>query len=135
MIGEKQKFETEEKIYGDDVIEIIYFHSRTCGHCHAQNRFMEESIFPVYPNVKLVEYEISRPGWNQVYKEVASKIEGLDPNLFGGTPTTVIGDKYNVGFGTPETTGIKIIEMIEAEQKRIDSNWNDETMTRTIDIK
>lgn len=129
----QEKTSTEIKLYGDDVIDMYYFHWTQCPHCIEQNKY-NKKLKEMYPNLRINEYEITQSGSMDKYKEMAPNYEGLDPNQFPGTPLTIIGTEFNVGFGTEETTGQTIVDMIEKENIRINENWNDATMKRTSDL-
>ena len=120
-------------VYGDDEIDMYYFHLNGCPHCAEQAKFNDKMI-EKYPNLKIIPYEISEAESKQKYLEFA-KIHPELSQVSIGTPTTVIGNRTNVGFGTELTSGPTIESMIIDEQKRIDANWNDATMKRTIDLR
>ncbi len=123
----------EEKIFGDDVIEMHYFYLRTCPHCIEQKKFhpvMEE----MYPNLKIIPYDMAKSSSLDVFKKFAANMSDLDPESFPGTPLTIIGDEVNFGFGTPEDSGVNLLDMVAKEQKRIDSQW-EEGMIRTVDLR
>jgi len=123
----------ETLIYGDDVIEMNFFHLSTCPHCIEQKKF-HKTLMKLYPELKINSYELTESGSKEKFEELSTAFDNLDFNKIS-TPTTIIGDEINVGFGTPETTGQKLIEMIEKEKERIEENWNNETMVRTIDLR
>ena len=123
----------DDRVYGDDVIEMHYFHLRTCPHCHEQARF-HPTLEERFPNLKIIEYEISNAANQAKYAELANSIGGADPVRIS-TPTTFIGNRANVGYGNDETTGQTLIQMIEEVQNQIDENWDDSTMTRTVDLR
>lgn len=125
------KEKADNKIYGDDVIEMHYFFQRTCKFCQMQKAFHPE-LEAEYPNLKIIEHDFAKADDREYYRTFIGKIEGLPENP--GTPLTIIGDRYNEGFGSPETSGLILFDMIETEQKRINENWDNETMTRTIDL-
>jgi glutaredoxin len=129
----QKQHQEEQLVFGDDEIKMYYFHLRTCPHCHEQNKF-HPTLLAKYPNVHIIKYEMSEPGSYQKYQEMASEIEGLDPNNFPGTPLTIINGKFNIGFGSADTTGQKLLAMIEEEQEKIEENW-DETKVRTLDLR
>lgn len=131
MSGQKAQ---ENLVYGDDVITMHYFHLTTCPHCQKQNEYLPE-LEAKYPNLKVVKYEMTQASSAQKYKEMAQNYEDLDPNQFPGTPLTIVGEEFNVGFGTAETTGPILESMVEQEQQRINEMWDDSTMTRTIDLR
>ncbi len=119
------------KKFGDDKIDMYYFHSKTCPHCLKQNEF-NKYLIEKYPNLNIIKYEISEPKFEEELEKMAKAHPLFDINKFG-TPTTFIGDEFNVGYGSDEITGEKLIQMIEKEQERINKSWND-TMVKTIDL-
>jgi glutaredoxin len=127
----------DNQVFGDDAIELIYFHWNQCPHCHKQNEFMENVLLEQYPNLKIVQYEITQPGTKEKYEEYAQLYDQL-PNSwsqFPGTPTSIIGDRINTGYDEDSTTGQLLIEMIEEEKAKIEANWDDETMIRTSELR
>lgn len=122
------KSSNEQKIYGDDVVEMHYFYLSTCPHCHEQEKF-HKTFLEQYPMVRIHEYEMTKPESMQKYIEMAKDYEGLDPNRFPGTPLTIIGDEFNIGFGSPETTGEKLNQMVENQLEKIKANWTDSMVT------
>ena len=125
--------ENENKVFGDDVIEMHYFYLTTCAFCIEQDKF-HPTLEEMYPNLKIIRYDTTRAESQQKIREFADKIEELNIERIS-TPTTIIGSRVNVGFGSPETTGQILINMIEEEMQRINENWDDATMTRTIDLR
>lgn len=123
----------ENMLYGDDMIEMHYFYLSTCPHCHEQEKF-HSTILEKYPNVKIFEYEMTKTGSLERYQRMAKNLEGLDPDKFPGTPLSIIGNETNIGFGSSETTGQKLLDMIEKEHMRIMNNWN-ESMITTEDFR
>ncbi len=68
--------------------------------------------------------------------KIEGDVEGLDSEKFPGTPLTVFeSGEFNVGYGSDETTGKKLVEMIEAEQAKIDASWDVTTMKRTSELR
>ena len=127
----------KEKVYGDDVIELTYFHWTKCPHCHKQNEFMKNVLLERYPTLRVTEYEITQPGTSTKYEEIAKDFDELPNkwNDFPGTPLSIIGERTNVGYGDDSTTGQKLIDMIEEEKARIEANWDDSTMIRTESLR
>jgi len=121
------------KIYGDDVIEMSYFHYSRCSHCIVQNKY-NKFLKVKYPNLKIIEYEISNASVLDIYKDYASQIEGLDPDKFPGTPLTIFMQtkEFNIGYGSDDTTGKKISSIIKSINDKINENWDASTMKRTI---
>jgi glutaredoxin len=123
----------ENRVYGDDRIDMYYFHLSTCPHCHKQNEF-NEFLKEKYPQLNIIEFELTSRESQEKYVEMASQFPGLQGQA-PATPTTMIGDQYNVGYGSDETTGQKIIAMIEARKAEIDASWNPETMIRSDQLQ
>lgn len=125
--------DSENLPYGDDVVTMYYFHLSTCPHCHEQNKF-NEKLKAKYPNLKIEEYEITEPGSKEKYLELSQQVDGMDPQRVA-TPTTVIGDRVNVGFGTEATTGPILEDMIDERIEEIMADWDDDTMVTTIELR
>ncbi len=123
----------ENLVYGDDVIEMYYFHLSTCPHCHKQNAF-HSTLLAQYPNVRINSYEITQPGTRAKLEEIAAQYPDFNLANFG-TPTTFIGEEFNIGYGSDATTGQTLLAMVQKEQEKIDASWDEETMTRTIDLR
>ncbi|NQZ85177.1 MAG: hypothetical protein HRU03_05665 [Nanoarchaeales archaeon] len=136
MIGTApEEINQDDLEFGDDLITMTYFHLSTCPHCHKQNVF-NKYLMAKYPNLKIETYEMSERHFLQVYQEMADVVDGLERDSFPGTPTTVFNSKtFNTGYGSDETTGKRLVELIEAEQKIIDDNWDTSTMVRTASLR
>ncbi|MFW5704719.1 MAG: hypothetical protein ACOCXG_02645 [Nanoarchaeota archaeon] len=100
---------------GENPTVLTFFYLDNCPHCHVEIDFLVEEIIPNYPNVKIEPYEISTPEGRAAYLKAAQNNPKLDPNR-PATPVTIVGDETIIGFGGSQTTGIKIIEMIENAQ-------------------
>lgn len=105
--------------YTDKDLVMHEFYLRSCPHCLEQEKF-HKTLLEKYPNLKIVRYEISSPESVAKYNELAKQIGGVDKNTIY-TPTTFIGNKSNVGFNSPETTGKILLDMLAIEQKRLDA--------------
>lgn len=125
---------TSSNIYGDDVITMHYFHLRTCSHCQRMNEYLPD-LQAQYPNLKIEKYEMTEQSSAEKYREMAQEYEELDSENFPGTPLTIVGDEFETGFGTAESSGPIIEEMVEKEQQKIEENWDEETMTRTVELR
>ncbi len=76
-----------------NLVNIYLFHSSTCPHCREELKYLDK-IDEKYDNVKIYMYEISNSANAKLLEEVAN----LFDTPVGGTPFTVIGDKYFKGF-------------------------------------
>lgn len=133
--GDDNSLIYENKIYGDDVIEMYYFHWTRCSHCIEQNKF-NKKLIAKYPNLKIIEFEITEDGSKEKYEELAQNYDELANSWdeFPGTPLTLINNEFSIGYDKDETTGKKIEDMIIKKNQEINNNWDENTMTRTIDI-
>ncbi len=132
MINSNNSSSDENLVYGDDVIDMYYFHLSTCPHCHKQNKF-HETLKEMYPQLRINEFELTKSGSKEKILEMAKDYPQINVDRIS-TPTSIIGEEVNTGYGSDETTGQKLIEMIEKEKARIESSWDD-TKTRTIDLR
>lgn len=123
----------EDRVFGDDVIEVHFFHLSTCPHCHAQIAF-HPTMRDQYPNMKIIEYKITEPGAREAYADFAARFDNVDAARIS-TPTTFIGNRSNVGYGSDLTSGQILLDMLAEEQARIDANWDENTMIRTLDLR
>lgn len=99
-----------------DSVEMVYFHLPTCPHCIEQNKF-NLKLVEAYPNLKIVKYNMELQSSREKLNEYIEKIPALQNERIG-TPLTIVGEQYNIGFGTAETTGLKISKMIDEEIKK-----------------
>lgn len=123
----------DTRVFGDDKIDMYYFHLNTCPHCHEQNKF-NKILKEKYPQLKIHVFELTQPGTREMFTNLSKDIEGLDSKSIA-TPTTIIGTQFNVGYGGEDSTGKRLIEMIELQKNIIESNWDEETMTTTLELR
>jgi len=87
-------------------IRLYFFHTSTCPHCKAEDKFLEE-IKDDYPNLD-IQYVLLDEKENQpIFKKVVNKY-----GLSGGVPVTIIGDEYIVGYNNEMGTGRQIKKRI-----------------------
>lgn len=99
-------------------VEMILFYSPSCPHCHAAIEFLDNKVVPKYPELKITKHNTStRVGANYyIYYKKKLKFDG------NGVPVAVFGDKYEMGFGTEDTTGKTYIQNIEEMFKNLGEN-------------
>ena len=96
-------------------MEMILFYSPSCHHCHADIEFLDNKVVPKYPDLKITKHNTTtRVGAN--YYIYYKKKLNFDTN---GVPVAVFGDKYEVGFGTEDTTGKVYLENIDEMFKKL----------------
>lgn len=110
-------------VQNDDVV-MYYFYLNTCPHCKEQEEF-HNTLKLKFPNLKIIEYEMTKSDSREKYLQITSNLTGFD-NTKISTPTTIIGNQYNVGYISDAITGQKLINMIEQEiEKHTLNNEND----------
>jgi len=94
---------------------MYFFHLENCPHCVEQRKFHKE-LKDKYPELKILMYELSNPESNEFFNNMINEFNFSEFEKSRiGTPFTIIGNQYNIGFGDSETSGKKIEAMIEAE--------------------
>ena len=76
-----------------NLVNIYLFHSDTCPHCKEEIKFLND-IQKDYDNIKIYMYEIS----DSYNLELMDEVAKLYDTKASGTPFTIIGDKYFLGF-------------------------------------
>lgn len=78
----------------DGTVELVLFWGDGCPHCEAERQWLEEARED-YPDLRVVEHEVWYDAGNrELMLETADRL-GFEAS---GVPTTVIGDRYWVGF-------------------------------------
>ncbi len=93
----------------EQVVKVFF--SPYCPHCHHLNNFIDAELKDKYPSVAFEMHDISDDAERQVLRQYLS-MSGLDPNRIG-TPTVFVGADYLIGFRSPETTGVQLINLID----------------------
>ncbi|MBI4692120.1 MAG: hypothetical protein HY773_01620 [Candidatus Terrybacteria bacterium] len=88
---------------------LILFHGEECPHCIVERQFLAE-LKKEMPDLEIIEYEVWHNEENRkLFLETAEKL-GIKQLA---VPLTIIGDKYLLGFDTPENSGEQIKHMIK----------------------
>lgn len=99
-------------------ITLTLFHGEECPHCRVERAFLTD-LQKQMPNLEVKEYEVWHNTNNQkLFSETAQKM-GIKELA---VPLTIVGDKYLVGFDTPENYGEKIKEMVGFKQSSNDNS-------------
>ena len=100
-----------------DVI-IDFFWAEGCPHCAHEKIFLDELKIK-YPDLQINSYEISKNQTNINLLQQKGRQLSADVS---GVPFTVIGSNYVSGFGTKDTTGKQIEDLIKQNlsQEQID---------------
>lgn len=96
-------------VFAQQKIEIYFFWGQGCPHCAAEKPFLEK-IKQTYSQVEIKNFEIY---YNKENQELFKKIAQAYNTQPYGVPMTFIGKEFVVGFGTEETTGKEIENLIQ----------------------
>ncbi len=101
-----------------DYLPIHVFGSKTCPHCSAEKEFLK--LFKAQrPDQEMYFYYINEAKNYELLIEIGKKIDVSSQAV----PITIVGKEHFVGFGSSETTGRKLVDLIEkikdSEQKDI----------------
>ena len=90
-------------------VEIYFFWGQGCPHCAQEKPFLEE-LKQKYPELIVKEFEVY---YNRENQELFKKVAQAYKTQPVGVPMTFIGKDFVVGFGTKETTGKQIENLIQ----------------------
>jgi len=93
----------------EDKIPVYFFWGQGCPHCAQEKPFLEE-LKQKYPQLEVKEFEVY---YSQENQELFQKVAQAYKTQAQGVPTTFIGKDFVVGFGTKETTGKEIEDLIQ----------------------
>ncbi len=93
----------------DKLPAVYLFHGEECSHCQVERAFLEKLKAEI-PGLEIKEYEVWHNEENRkLFLETAQKL-GIKQLA---VPLTIIGDKYLLGFDTPENMGEQIRQLIK----------------------
>ncbi|MGE4555077.1 MAG: hypothetical protein AB7D02_03070 [Candidatus Paceibacterota bacterium] len=90
-------------------VVIYFFWGEGCPHCAKEKPFLEK-LKEKYPQLEVKSFEIYYNRENQQLFEKVAKAYNIQPY---GVPTTFIGKDYVIGFGSENTTGKEIENLIQ----------------------
>lgn len=100
-----------KKTNAENEINIQFFWAEGCPHCAKEKIFLEK-IRNKYPQITILDYEVSRSRENiKKLQEIGEKFSAD----VSGVPFTVIGDRYFSGYLSDETTGEEIKKTIDEQ--------------------
>lgn len=99
------------------VVVMEQFHDPTCPFCIRQTEF-NPNLISSYPYLQIIIHNINTQAGQEALQDALERVPGL-ANERIGTPVTVIGDEFLIGFGGPETTGVQMADLVEAEYQRL----------------
>lgn len=90
-------------------INLYLFYGEGCPHCAKEEEFLKK-IESTNKNVQINRFEVWNNKENQaLYKEISKKLNITR----SGVPLLIIGNEYVVGYGSDDTTGKNIEELIK----------------------
>lgn len=92
-----------------DKVVVTVFTSQGCPHCATEIAFLRE-LSLTDPQLEVRQLETSSSAENVALLRAIGQEMKVS---IGSVPLTIVGNKYLSGFGTAETTGVKIKAMIE----------------------
>jgi cytochrome c biogenesis protein CcdA/glutaredoxin len=90
--------------YAQEKTVVYFFWSNGCSHCAAEKPFLDQ-LQANYTSLEVKEYEVSNPENAQMFAKMTQAYGATD----GLVPTTFVGDKYFIGYGSYDNSG-KLIE-------------------------
>lgn len=101
-------FVTPVQAQTSDTITVHLFYSQGCPHCHKEKQFLEE-LDEKYGSIDVQLYEITtNPENARLYQQVGQRIGART----GSVPFTVVGNQYLIGYGSDESTGKEIEQLV-----------------------
>lgn len=109
-------------------INISVFAREGCVHCQIEEEFLDQ-LSKEMPNIAVSYYDIAEPKNRDLFEQITSRY-----SLVKGTPITLVGGRFIEGFGTAETTGAIIRDILAAgagENKKFEDMLNIAPSTET----
>lgn len=89
---------------------ILYlFWGDGCSHCEKEKTFLVKDLQQRYPELEMRFFETWK---HPEFKQLVQVIRQAYKIKRASVPLTLIGDWSTIGFGSPETTGMKIEEQV-----------------------
>ena len=102
-------FSNLKPVIAQKKVEIYFFWGQGCPHCAAEKPFLEK-LKQKYPRLEIKEFEVY---YNRENQELFDRVAKAYGTSAGGVPMTFIGKDFVLGFGTEETTGKQIEDLIK----------------------
>lgn len=97
---------------------LTFFYGKECPHCEDEIKFLD-NLKKEVPDLEIKMFEVWHDEENQkIFLETADRL-GIKELA---VPLTIVGDKYLVGFDTPENYGQKIKNMLGVGQEKSEEN-------------
>jgi cytochrome c biogenesis protein CcdA/glutaredoxin len=96
-------------VFAKQKVELWLFWGQGCPHCAAEKPFLEE-LAKKYPQLEIKEFEVY---YNKENQQLFEKVAKAYNTSAGGVPMTFVGKDFVLGFGTKETTGKQIEDLVK----------------------
>ncbi len=103
-------FRDLKPVFAQEKIEIYFFWGQGCPHCAAEKPFLEK-MKQKYPQLVVKDFEVY---YNYQNQELFEKVAKAYNTQAYGVPTTFIGKEFIIGFGSENTTGQEIENLIKS---------------------
>lgn len=90
-----------------ETVTVYFLHSDTCSHCKTEGIFLDVLEKEYGDQLIVKRYEVHEEP--EVYKKFASSTNGTIQSV----PVTFVGDDYFVGYGTDDTSGEQLRQLID----------------------
>lgn len=96
-------------VLAQEKITLTLYHGEECPHCVVERAFLND-LKKETPDLEVIEFEVWHSEANRkLFQEALDKFGVKSP----GVPFTIVGDKYLIGFDSPEGLGQTIRQMID----------------------
>jgi glutaredoxin len=102
-------------VYAAEPVTVYFFHGDGCPHCAKEEEFL--GVLEEREDVEVVRLEVWSDADNRAVLVEAAKV--LE-TTFNGVPVTIVGERAMVGWGSEETSGVYLLNTIEAVRREGD---------------
>ncbi|MFP4402208.1 MAG: hypothetical protein ACLFPL_03160 [Candidatus Nanoarchaeia archaeon] len=103
--------------YEGPVVDMLQFHDPSCQHCARQKEFNPQ-FASQYEYLNLTIINIRTQEGQEMLQEYIENTPGLSNERIG-TPVTIVGDNYLIGYGDASSTGLQMANIVEEEYERL----------------
>jgi len=106
----KNREEAQEKAQENNKVNIYFFYSQTCPHCHKEAVFLSRLKQEYQDKIEIYSFEVTANSANvQLFKKFG-QVYKADVK---GVPVAFIGDKHISGYYNDEYTGAEIRNLVD----------------------
>jgi cytochrome c biogenesis protein CcdA/glutaredoxin len=90
-------------------VTLLLFHGEGCPHCASERAWLEQ-LAPLYPELRIEQYEVWNDADNRVLLQTYAEQLGFEPS---GVPVTIVGENVWIGFSEPIAGQIEAVVAAE----------------------